>query len=433
VPAAERHRFIHCLGLNHRTASIADRERLAFTPHRLQTALARLGCGSDPAWNAIQELVILSTCNRVELYAIASRPIFDVLESFLAETQNLPSNQFSNALYRLQDEEAIRHLFQVAAGLDSLVIGEPQILGQVSEAYLAARRQGTTGKILSRLFQAAIHAGKRAHTETTINQNPASIASIAVNLISETFRDLPAARVMVLGAGEMAELAVEALRKRGARDILVINRTLQRAQELAGRWGGQAASLEMLLENLPAVDILITSTGAPHIVIERSMVERAMGQRPGRPMVIMDIAVPRDVDEQAREISGVWLYDMDTLAANLEINLAHRKSQVPRVEAILAEELAAFEAFLASLEVVPLIVEMRKQADTIRKDEMQKAIRRMPDLTPELEQQIEALTASIVNKILHSPTARLKGEANGPHAADFANLTRYLFGLDRSR
>ena len=430
MPAAKRTNYIYCLGLNHNTASVALRECLTFTPHRLQASLARLGCGNDPSWRDVQELVILSTCNRVELYAVASRPIFDTLEAFLSETQNLPAPKFSASLYRLRDEDAIRHLLNVASGLDSVVIGEPQILGQVTEAYLAAKRHGTAGKILSRMFQAAIHAGKRARTETTITQNPSSIASIAINLISEIVPDLPAAKVMVLGAGEMAELAVEALRKRGAKQILVVNRTLQKAQELAHRWDGQAASLELLLEHLPDMDIVITSTGAPHVLIQRSMVEKALRQRPQRPMVFMDIAVPRDVDVEVKDIAGVRLYDMDTLSANLEVSLAQRQAQVPQVEAILAEEQAALEGYLASLDVVPIIVEMRKQADSIRKDEVEKAIRRMPNLTPEMEHQIEVLTASIVNKILHSPTTRLRGEANGPNAKDYANLTRYLFGLD---
>jgi glutamyl-tRNA reductase len=430
VPAAKRTSLIHCLGLNHHTASVGLRERLAFTHHRLQVSLARLGCGEDPAWCDIQELAILSTCNRVEIYAVAKRPVFDTLETFLSETQNLPRSEFSAALYRLLDEEAARHLLKVASGLDSLVIGEPQILGQVTEAYLAARRHGTAGKILSRLFQTAIHAGKRARAETTINQNPASIASMAVNLISRTVPDLPAAKVMVIGAGEMAELAVEALRKRGARQILVVNRTLQRAQELADRWDGQAAALEMLLDHLADVDIVITSTGAPHVVIRRSMAEGAIRGRPQRPMVFMDIAVPRDVEEEVKEIAGVRLYDIDTLSTHLEASLAQRQSQIPHVEAILAEEQADFEAFLASLDVVPIIVEMRKRANNIRKDEVEKAIRRMPGLTPEMERQIEALTASIVNKILHGPTTRLRGEADGPNAADYADLTRYLFGLD---
>lgn len=431
VHAANRAYHIHCLGLNHNTSSVALRERLAFPPHRLEAALARLGCGDDPAWNEIQELVILSTCNRVELFAVASRPVFDALESFLSETQETPRLEFSAALYRLLDETAIHHLLQVTAGLDSVVIGEPQILGQVADAYAAALRHGTAGKIISQLFQAAIRAGKRARTETTISHNPASIASVAVNLISETVPDLPAAKVLVLGAGEMAELAVESLRKRGARDILVVNRTMQRAEELASRWNGRAATLERLLEHLPDMDIVITSTGAPHTVIQRWMVEVALEQRPHRPMVFMDIAVPRDVDGDVNSLPGVRLFDMDTLSKNLETSLAQRQAQIPKVEAIIAEEQAAFEAYLSTMDIAPIIEEMRKQANHIRQNEVEKARRRMPALTPEMERQIELLTASIVNKILHCPTTRLREEASGPNAADYANITRYLFGLDQ--
>jgi glutamyl-tRNA reductase len=430
VPTANRSSHIHCLGLNHNTANVALRERLAFTPHRLQAALARVGCGNDSAWEDIQELAILSTCNRVELYAVGSGSIFNNLEAFLSETQNIPIAEFSTSLYRLVDEEAANHLMRVACGLDSVVIGEPQILGQVTEAYAAAKQQSTVDKILSQLFQSAIHAGKRARSETTINHNPASIASVAVNLISATVSDLPLSQVLVLGAGEMAELAVEALRKRGATNILVINRTLQRAQELATRWSGRAAVLEMLMDHLHEVDIVITSTGAPHIVIWRSMVEEAMRMRPQKPMVFMDIAVPRDVDEEVKEIQGVRLYDIDSLSALLQTSLAQRQAQIPKVEEILAEELAGFKAYLLNLDVLPIIIEMRKQADIIRQNELKKAIRRMPDLTPEMEKQIEVLTSAIVNKILHRPTTRLRGESHGPYAADYASLTRYLFGLD---
>jgi glutamyl-tRNA reductase len=430
VPAANRSSHIHCLGLNHNTANVALREQLAFTPHRLQTALARLGCGDDPAWRDIQEFAILSTCNRVELYAVGAGLIFDELETFLSDTRNIAVAEFSPSLYRLIDDEATEHLMRVACGLDSVVIGEPQILGQVTDAYTAAKQQETAGKILSQLFQSAIHAGKRARSETTINHNPASISSVAVNLIAETVLDLPSAQVMVLGAGEMAELAVESLRKRGVNNILVINRTIQRAQELAQRWAGRAAALEMLLDHLPEVDVVITSTGAPHIVIWRSMVEEAIKRRPHRPMVFMDIAVPRDVDEEVKKIPGVRLYDIDSLSDLLQTSLAQRQAQIPKVEEILSEELASFNAYLSSLDVVPIIVEIRKQADSIRRTEIKKAMQRMPDLTPEMEKQIEALTTAIVNKILHRPTIRLRGESRGPYAADYASLTRYLFGLD---
>jgi glutamyl-tRNA reductase len=396
----------------------------------LQSTLARLGCGDDPAWDGLKELAILSTCNRVELYTVATRPVFDTLEAFLSETRNCPRSELSGSLYRLMDGDAIQHLLEVAAGLDSMVIGEPQILGQVTEAYAAARKQGTIGKTLSRLFQTAIHAGKRARTETTINHNPASIASVAVNLISKVVPDLTTAKIMVLGAGEMAELAVESLRKRGSNSVLVVNRTLARAQKLASRWTGQSAALESLFEHLPDMDIVISSTGAPHIVIRPSMVEEAMKRRSHRPLVFMDIAVPRDVDAEVKNIPGVYLHDIDTLSNHLESNLAQREAEVPKVQTIVAEEQAVFEEYLATLDVIPIIVDMRTQANNIRQDEVRKAIQRMPNLTPEMERQIDALTRSIVKKILHSPTVRLRKESNGIDAADFASVARALFGLD---
>jgi glutamyl-tRNA reductase len=426
------HHSLHllCIGINHQTANVDLRERLAYTPHRLETSLARLGCGNGSGPPDIQELVILSTCNRVELYAVADKPDFHPLESFLAETQFIPAHQFSPFLYRLLDEQVVRHLLEVAAGLDSVVLGEPQILGQVTDAYSVARQHSTAGKVLSRLFQTAIHTGKRARTETAIGHNPASIASVAVNLVSATVTDLTQAQVMVLGAGEMAELAVESLRKRGVHHIMVVNRTLQRAQELAQRWNGQAAALEMLLELLPETDVVITSTGAPHTIIHPSMVAKAMASRPERPMVLMDIAVPRDVDTAVNGITGVRLYDMDALSARLENGLLQRKAEVPQVKAIVAEGFAEFVAYLATLDVVPLIVQMRRQANSIRRAEIEKTLRRIPDLPPEAHSQIETLTKSIVNKILHSPTVRLRQEANGPNAGDYADITRSLFGLD---
>ena len=427
---ADQSIHIQCLGLNHNSASVALREQLAFTPHRLDAALARVGCGNDPAWCNLRELVILSTCNRVELYAVTVGPSFDQLEAFLADVQDIHLSKLSTALYHLMDEEAVSHLLNVAAGLDSVVLGEPQILGQVTDAYSAARRNRSAGKILSRLFQTAIQAGKRARTETAIGHNPASIASVAIKLISEVVPDISSSRIMVLGAGEMAELAVEALRKRGANQIVVVNRTIQRAQELANRWNGQAAALEMLLELLPETDIVITSTGAPHTVVHKSMVENSMHQRANQPIVFMDIAVPRDVDPDVKEVPGVRLFDMDTLSEQLETSLAQRKAEVPHVAAILAEERAYFVDYLASLDLLPLIIELRTQVNAIRQAEVDKAMRRIPDLSPEAEQRIDALTKSIVQKILHNPTIRLREVAGSSQSSDYADITRGLFGLD---
>lgn len=421
---------IHCLGINHNTASVGLRERLAFSRDRLEIALARFGCGDGIATTGIQEMVILSTCNRVEIYAVAGSDTFETLECFLAEISNVPVPEFSEYVYRYKDEGAVKHLMRVASGLDSLVLGEPQILGQVTQALALARGQGTAGKILSRLFQAAIHTGKRARTETVISHNPASIASVAVMLISEIVPDMTSSRIMVVGAGEMAELAVESLIKRGVSRIQVVNRTLEKAEKLAHRWGGRAATFESLSNLLLEADILISSTSAPHTVIFPTMVAPALENRSDRPLVVMDIAVPRDVDQGVAEIPGVSLYDMDALSQGLEQSLKKREAEIPKVVAIIEEEKAEFMSFLATLDVVPVIVEMRQQANTIRQAELEKALRRLSSLSPGEQQQIEALTKSIVHKILHSPTIRLRQEAGGPNATEYADITRGLFGLD---
>jgi glutamyl-tRNA reductase len=263
-----------------------------------------------------------------------------------------------------------------------------------------------------------------------ISHKPASIASVAVNMVAEKVINLPAAKVMVLGAGEMAELAVEALRKRGTGSILVVNRTLQRASVLASHWQAQAAALESLPTHLSDMDIVITSTGAPHSIVHYTMVENAIKSRPSRPLVFMDIAVPRNVDNEVRRLPGVYVYDLDLLATHLKENVAQREAEAPKVKAILAEEQTVFGEFLASLNVVPIIINMRNHANRIRQHELRKAFRRMPEISPEMEQQIDTLTKSIVSKILHSPTTRLKAEANGHKAADYASIARALFGLD---
>ena len=421
---------IHCIGLNHNTANIDLRERLAFPKQRVETALARIGCGFGSSPAHIQEIVILSTCNRVELYVVAAHEAFDAIEGFLSETSGVPADEFSAQLYRLLDDDVVTHLMRVAAGLNSLVLGEPQILGQVTDAFSLARGHGTAGKILSRLFQCAIHAGKRARTETMISQNPASVASVAIKLISEIVPRFENSQIVMLGAGETIELAVEALIKRGAKQIQVVNRTLERAQALATRWGSEAYTFEMLSGLIPETDILITSTGAPHTIIHKETITPALDDRPERPLVIMDIAVPRDVDVAVADIPGVTLYDMDSLSTGLEESLSKRRAEVPQVENILDEGVTDFMNYLTTLDVVPIIVEMRRQANTIRENELAKTILRMPDLPPDAQQHIDALTKSIVQKILHSPTIRLREVAGSPNASDYANITRGLFGLD---
>jgi len=299
-----------CLGLNHTTASLSLLEQLALGEEATRSALARQS-HSDHAI-PIAELMLVSTCNRVELYAASAQEVFDELEAFLAEVTGVPGERFHQHLYRLTDLNAASHLFEVAAGLDSLVVGEPQILGQVTHALELARAQNVAGPILNQLFQSAVHAGKRVRTETEIGRNPASVASLAASLAQQTVQPIAEAEVVILGAGEMAELTVGALRKRGTNRLTVVNRTLERAQALAQRWEAGATTYEHLEGLLASADILISSTGAPHCMVSTEMVERAMQVRNGRPLVLIDIAVPRDIEAEAARVRGVRLYDMDT-------------------------------------------------------------------------------------------------------------------------
>ena len=344
---------IHCLGINHNTAGVSLREALAFTEDQTRASLVRLG--HQKKETPINEMVIISTCNRVEIYAVTKKKTTTELEDFLIDTQAITRDEIKKHSYNYCDLDAVQHLFKVSAGLDSLVLGEPQILGQVTHAFELARGQGAIGPILSRLFQTAIHAGKRVRTETRISRNSASVSSLAASLASKKVENISEAQVVVLGAGEMAELATEALRKRGANHILVVNRTLKRALALGMRWGAEASTFEHLASALERADILIASTGAPHIIVHAPMVAEAMGKRPERPLVMIDIAVPRDIDEEVGEIENISLYDMDSLNAQLEDSLAQRAAEVPYVKRILAEEKDKFADFLASLDMLPLI------------------------------------------------------------------------------
>jgi len=417
---------ILCLGLNHKTAPLNQRERLVFSEGALRAALARLGCGEGIG--SVAEMVILSTCNRIEIYAASSQPAFSELEAFLSETRNVPADELRPHLYRHKGSDAIHHLLKVAAGLDSLVLGESQILGQVTRALELARGVGAAGPLLSRLFQAAIHAGKRARTETAISRNPASVSSLAASVAEKAVGNLKTANVVMLGAGEMAELTVEALRKRGVERIQVINRTLERARGLAQRWGAESATFESLEKSLADADILIASTGAPHTLVSAEMVRTAMAERQ-RALVLIDIAVPRDIEAACGDVPGVRLYDIDSLNATLETSLAERAAEVPHVEAILAEEKAKLMDFLSSLDMLPLITDMRQQAEIIRRAELNKTLRHLPDLTEAERARVEALTQALVKKLLDSPTNRLRAEATCPHAPEYATVARTLFGL----
>jgi glutamyl-tRNA reductase len=418
---------ILCLGLNHKTADLSLRERLAFSEEDLQAALRRLDIQRQRLYS---EMVVLSTCNRVELYAVASLEEFDPLEKFISQAKGVPVAEFHGHLYRLSDVRAVEHLLQVASGLDSLVLGEPQILGQVTRALELSRTQDAAGLLLTHLFQSAIHAGKRVRTQTGISRNPASVPSVAANLAVERISNLDNASLVVLGAGEMAELVVEALHKRGANHILVVNRTLERALVLARRWAAETTTFEYLEDSLQKADILITSTSAPDTLIHPDSLRPVMQKRPERPLLIIDIAVPRDVDVAAKAIPGVILYDIDDLRQFLSQALAARQRELPDAQAILRQEKEEFLGFLNSLHLLPLIKDLRRHAEQIRQAELEKTLRKLPELSDAEKKRIEALTEALVNKLLHQPVSRLRAEAQLPCSNQYALVTRSLFGLE---
>lgn len=415
------------VGLNHTSAPVPLRERLVFDEEQIRAFLSRYFC--ELAENPFAELIIISTCNRVELYAVSDQLAYAELESFLSDARGVPLEEVGPYLYRFKDMQAARHLFEVSAGLDSLVIGEPQILGQITRALELARGQDTAGSTLNRLFQAAIHAGKRARTETAIGRNPASVASLAASVAEKTLGQIKTFSVVVLGAGEMAAWTVEALRKRGVQKIRVVNRTLEHAHALANRWGAESATFESLSDSLREADVLISSTGAPHLVVSAQMVANVMRLRPERPLVLIDIAVPRDIDPEVGNIPHVKLFDIDGLSAQLEDSLVRRMEEVPKVRRILQGELLRFEDYWKSLEILPIITDIHRQAEVIRSAELKKTLRRMPHLTEAERERIGALTEALVKKLLDSPTRRLRAEATSQRAPDYAALARVLFNL----
>ena len=418
---------ILCLGINHTSAPLRLRERVAFSAEQVLEAFSRLV--ETPLYAGEFEMVLLSTCNRVEIYAASASLSFAELEAFLSNARGVSLAVLDPHLYRLVDARAVQHLMQVAGGLDSLVLGEPQILGQVARALDLAQTGAAAGPLLTRLFQAAIHAGKRVRTETAISRNPASVPSLAAGLCERFVPGLPYAQVVVLGAGDMAGLAVEALRKRGVERLLVVNRTRRRAHALAARWGAETDTFENLSAALQRADILISSTAAQHLLVPAGMVAAAMRQRPRRPLLLIDISVPRNVDPQAACLPNVRLFDIDHLNAHLEHALAGRAAQLPQVAAILAEEQDKFLAFLETLAVLPLITGLRRQAEAIRQVELEKTLRRLPDLTADERTHVDAMTRAIVSKLLANPTDCLRSGAASSQSAEVASLARALFDL----
>jgi len=411
------------VGLNHETAPVGVREALAFPKERLPEALARVRQEAG-----LGEAVILSTCNRVEVYGRSTAESLDAVSGFLARFHGREPAEIAPHLYRLEGEAAVRHAFRVAASLDSMVMGEPQILGQVKEAYEAAEKAGSLGSVLNALRNRSVAAAKRARTETAIGRNAVSVSHVAVELARKIFGDLRDRAVLLVGAGKMSEVAARQMVRDGARASVLGGRTFERAEQLAAALGGRAAPFEALRGELARADIVISGTGAPGVVIQRADVEAAQAARRGRPLFLIDIAVPRDVAEDAGKVKGVFLYDLDDVKQVAEANLRERKKEAHAAEAILEQEIREFLEWRRSLDVVPLLVELRRRADEIRKAEVDKARKRLGPLSPEQERALEAATAAIVNKLLHGPTVHLK-EAAGNGQSEHVGFIRKLFGL----
>jgi glutamyl-tRNA reductase len=420
------------IGANHTSAPVALRERLAISGDALSDALSRFGQSNGHGPTLLPEGIILSTCNRLEIYAVAEDIDrgYAALVEFLSQDRAVPVEEFAASLYVKFDADAATHLARVACGLDSLVVGEPQILGQVTAAYQAALDQGATGPVLNALFQHAIQAGKRAHTETPIGQNAASVPAAAALLAERALNGLPGRQVLVLGAGEMGQAAARALLGRGVTGIVVANRTYERALKLACELGGEALAWERRGEGLARADIVITATNAPQAVLTPGQVTAAMAQRPARPLFIVDIAVPRDADPAVADIPGVHLFDIDDLECVVQDNIEARQQAIPRVAAIADAEASAFLSWFRALEAVPTIADLRQRAKALEAQEVEKALRRLGNLSDQERAVVQVLAHRLVNKLLHEPTVRLKYHAAQGDAYLYTGVVRELFGLE---
>ncbi|HEV7499850.1 MAG TPA: glutamyl-tRNA reductase [Vicinamibacteria bacterium] len=420
--------MIVVVGVSHRTAPVAVREALAFPKDTMREALLRLRAEAGAG-----EVMILSTCNRVEVYAREDdAAALDGLAACLVRYHGRDRRELQPFLYRLADGDAIRHAFRVAASLESMVIGEPQILGQVKEAYQAAEEAGTLGASLNALRNRSLAAAKRVRTETGIGRNAVSVSYVAVELARKIFGELKDKNVLLVGAGKMSELAAKHLVRSGGRATVLGGRTFEKASELAAALGGRAAPLEALRDELARTDIVISGTGAPGIVIHEADVENARAarrRRHARPLFLIDIAVPRDIDPAVRKLGGVFLYDLDDLKAVAEANLRERLKEAAAAEALVEREVREFLDWQKAREAVPLLNELRRRAEQIRRSELDKAKKRLGVLTPEQEEAIEMATTAIVNKLLHPPIVHLKEAARETDAGERLSLIRKLLGL----
>ncbi len=417
------------LGVSHKTAPLELRERLALTEGRAVGVLSELTSSEQ-----VREAAAISTCNRTELYLVVSDPVEaeSVALGVLSRQADIRPTELLGHLYSLRSAEATDHLFRVTAGLDSMIVGEAEIQGQVKRAYELALVEGATGPILNRLFRGALTAGGRAREETGVSEKGLSISSVAVELAQRTLGDLGRRRVLVIGAGETSELVARALVARGVVTVFIANRHYDRAIGLAQRFGGEAVRFDELPAQLEAADIVVSATNSPHHILERDDLEQVMAVRDGRPLLLVDIAVPRDVEPSCREVAGVSLHDVDDVQQIVERNASGREAEAKRAETILAAEQRRFERWLASLEVVPTIASLRERADEIVRRVLAENESRWEGLTEADRERLEQMARAIAGRLLHEPTLRMKRSAGSEEAYLHVNALRVLFGLEEN-
>jgi glutamyl-tRNA reductase len=415
------------IGLNHRTVPLDLLERMTIDESRLGKALHDVASREH-----VSEAVVLSTCNRTEIYVVAEKfhGAYADVRDFLSEMAFLPPEDFSDHLYVSYDEEAAAHLFAVTSGLDSAVIGEAEILGQVRNAWTRAQEEGTVGTSLNLMFRHALEVGKRARTETGISRHIASVSTAAVAMAAQRLGSLEGRSILVLGAGDMGEGMVRSLVGAGVADVRIANRTWDRAVELADRLGGRAVGLADVEVALGQVDLLLTSTGASSLMLEHSDLARVMGQRTGRPLLVVDVAVPRDVDPSAGTLDGITLLDMDDLRDFAEAGMVERRREVAAVRRMVDEEVARFTAVATAQEVAPLVSALHDRGEAVRTAELERFRSRLAELDDRQLEAVEALTHGIVAKLLHHPTVGLKDAAGTARGERLAEALRDLFKLD---
>lgn len=416
---------IFIAGLNHKIADVDVREKLAFNGPKLEEGLMKF-----KELPEVKEAIILSTCNRVELYAnvtdagMASESIKD----FLSEFHNIKRRALDNALYIYDNMDAVRHVFRVASSLDSMVVGEPQILGQLKDAFELALSKKTTGILLNKLMKKAISVAKRVRTETRIAENAVSISFAAVELAKKIFTDLSKRVFMLLGAGEMAELAAKHLINNGVKEVLVSNRTYERACELAKEFRGRPVKFDEFIQEMVRADIVICSTGAPAYILTKSQMQRVMKERKQRQVFIIDISVPRNIDPEVNNLDNVYLYNIDELQGVVDTNIFERQKEAEKAEKIIEEEIETFTKWQSSLDFVPTIVALREKAEEIKREELDKLLHKIPGIGEKEKEAIEHMATALVNKLIHPPTSALKEASEDKDT--MAAIIKRLYGIN---